>query len=48
MCSSSAALLILLVSRYFLISIAWIEEKEKVKSADDWPTHGPWIVSVGM
>ena len=43
-------LIILLVSGHFLISIAWIREKESMKkmiSAEDFPAHGPWIVSVG-
>ena len=42
-------LIILLVSGHFLISIAWIREKESMKmiSAVDFPAHGPWIVSIG-
>ena len=45
-----ASLLILLFSGHLLFSIAWIQEKESVKmiSVEDWPTHGPWIVSVGV
>ena len=43
-----ATLTLLVLSGYF-VSFAWVEEKESVKmiSADDWPSHGPWIVSVG-
>jgi hypothetical protein len=45
----SSVLLILLVSGHFLNSTAWIREKESMKmiSAEDFPAHGPWIVSVG-
>jgi hypothetical protein len=47
---SSVSLLLLLVSGHFLNSIAWIREKKESKEmifAEDFPIHGPWIVSVG-
>lgn len=41
-----ASLVIFLVNGFSIM--AWIRENEGVKMiSDNWPIHGPWIVTVG-
>ena len=44
-----SATLAVITSGCFVFSIAWTQVKDNMKMilADDFPAHGPWIVSVG-